>query len=160
MTRLPTRIHGIVDYIAGIILIASPWLFGFNDHRTATLVGLLGGLAIVILAGITMDELGIWKILPITSHLPLEALIGLALATSPLVLGFSGTAWIPFVIIGIGLLLMDAFTERVAGGGIKRFVQVAHRERESPGEARRQFQRRLKERERLARHPQGPQRLT
>ena len=29
MRFLPTRVHGALDYLMGVLLIASPWLFGF-----------------------------------------------------------------------------------------------------------------------------------
>lgn len=29
MRFIPTKIHGVLDYIAGLALIAAPWLFGF-----------------------------------------------------------------------------------------------------------------------------------
>lgn len=29
---LPFNVHLIIDFIAGVLLIASPWLFNFSDH--------------------------------------------------------------------------------------------------------------------------------
>jgi hypothetical protein len=29
MRFIPTRIHGMMDYAMGLLLIAAPWLFGF-----------------------------------------------------------------------------------------------------------------------------------
>lgn len=35
MRFIPTRIHGILDYVIGVALIAAPWIFGFSDQRAA-----------------------------------------------------------------------------------------------------------------------------
>ena len=29
MRFIPTRIHGVLDYAVGVLLVAAPWLFGF-----------------------------------------------------------------------------------------------------------------------------------
>jgi hypothetical protein len=29
---IPTRVHGVIDYLWSIALIASPWLFGFSGE--------------------------------------------------------------------------------------------------------------------------------
>ena len=31
MKFLPTKIHGILDYVVGLALIVAPYLFGFSD---------------------------------------------------------------------------------------------------------------------------------
>jgi len=31
MRFIPTKVHGILDYVVGVALIAAPWLFGFAN---------------------------------------------------------------------------------------------------------------------------------
>ena len=31
MRIISTRVHGVVDYVGGALLVVSPWLFGFAD---------------------------------------------------------------------------------------------------------------------------------
>lgn len=31
MRIIPTRTHGVIDYVTGVLLVAAPWLFGFAD---------------------------------------------------------------------------------------------------------------------------------
>lgn len=31
MRVIPTRIHGVLDYLMGIVLIAAPWVLDFAD---------------------------------------------------------------------------------------------------------------------------------
>ena len=57
MRFIPTRFHGLIDYIVGVALIAAPWLFNFvpeggyaawgNETMTPIVVG-----AIIILQSI------------------------------------------------------------------------------------------------------------
>ena len=35
MRFLPTRVHGVIDYLWGVALIATPWLFGFANGGAA-----------------------------------------------------------------------------------------------------------------------------
>ena len=32
MRFLPTRVHGMIDYLWGVALMAAPWLFGFSGE--------------------------------------------------------------------------------------------------------------------------------
>ena len=32
MRFIPTKVHGMIDYVAGLLLIVSPWLFGFANY--------------------------------------------------------------------------------------------------------------------------------
>jgi hypothetical protein len=32
---LPTRIHGVIDYLWGVALIATPWVFGLGCSRSS-----------------------------------------------------------------------------------------------------------------------------
>ncbi|MFL5689172.1 MAG: SPW repeat protein, partial [Chloroflexota bacterium] len=32
---IPTKVHAMLDYAVGIVLVASPWIFGFSDESTA-----------------------------------------------------------------------------------------------------------------------------
>ncbi len=38
MRFIPTKVHGILDYVVGIALIAAPWLFGFAGMGGAPVV--------------------------------------------------------------------------------------------------------------------------
>lgn len=56
---IPPAVHGVIDYIFVIALIAAPFIFGFDDDGTATaffvIVG-IGGLAIVAATRFVPDE--------------------------------------------------------------------------------------------------------
>jgi hypothetical protein len=101
MRFLPTRIHGVVDYLWGIALMASPWLFGFADVPAATWVALLFGAGAILYSALTAYELGILKILPMPLHLILDGLGGAVLAASPFLFGFADRVVWPHVLFGL-----------------------------------------------------------
>jgi hypothetical protein len=54
---VPMRIHLIIDMLAGVFLLLSPFLFGFNDERPiAWLPHVLVGLMIVAVAALSSDK--------------------------------------------------------------------------------------------------------
>lgn len=56
---IPPAVHGVIDYVFVVALIAAPFIFGFDDDGTATaffvIVG-VGGLAIVAATRFVPDE--------------------------------------------------------------------------------------------------------
>ena len=46
MRFIPTKVHGVMDYIMGILLIASPWLFIFNRGGMETWIPVILGVVI------------------------------------------------------------------------------------------------------------------
>jgi hypothetical protein len=112
---IPTRIHGLTDYAMGILLIISPWLFGFADETTAgTWIAVIAGVAILGLNAMTDHEVGLSRSVPMRTHLMMDAALGIVLIISPWVFGFAdeGTnAWLPFVLFGLGELGAAALTD-------------------------------------------------
>jgi hypothetical protein len=104
---IPTKVHAVLDYAVGILLIASPWIFGFSDESTAaTWIAVVAGLAMIGLSAMTDYEGGVLaRAIPMRTHLVTDAVLGIFLAVSPWLFGFAdeGTnAWLPFVAIGLG----------------------------------------------------------
>jgi len=113
---IPTKTHAGMDYAVGLLLIASPWLFGFADESTsATWIAVLAGVAMLGLSMITDYEGGLLtRLVPMRMHLMTDAGLGLLLAVSPWLFGFAdeGTnAWLPFLAIGLGEIASAAITD-------------------------------------------------
>ncbi len=102
MRVIPTRIHGVVDYVVGALLIVSPWLFGFADGGAEQWVPIILGIAAIAYSVVTDYELGVTHILPMPLHLILDAGSGVLLAASPWLFGFSDHIWWFHVLYGIG----------------------------------------------------------
>lgn len=113
--RLPTRIHGMLDYLLGALLIASPWLFGFADHEAARWVPVVLGAGVLLYSLFTDYEMGAVKKLQMPAHLLLDALGGVLLAVSPWMLGFDDRVWMPHVVLGLVEVVTAAITNTVPG---------------------------------------------
>lgn len=101
MRFIPTRIHGLMDYVMGALMLASPWLFGFSDHAAATWT--VVGVALLALGQSLMTdyETGVIRSIPMRMHLMMDMLAGAFLAVSPWLFGFAETVWLPHVLFGI-----------------------------------------------------------
>ena len=101
MRFLPTRVHGVIDWIMGLLLIALPWLFGFARGGAETWVPVLLGLTGLIVTFFTDHEFGVVRRIPMIGHLWVDGLAGFFLAASPWLLGFSDRAWLPHLLLGL-----------------------------------------------------------
>ena len=86
----PTRVHGAIDYLWGLALIASPWLFGFATGGAAQWTAVIFGAGAILYSLVTDYELGILRVVPFPAHLALDGGAGLLLGASPWLLGFAG----------------------------------------------------------------------
>ena len=113
--RLPTRIHGVLDYLLGALLIASPWLFGFADGGAEQWAPVVLGVSVLLYSLFTDYEMGAVKKLQMPAHLMLDALGGLLLAASPWIFGFDERVWMPHVVFGLIEAATAAVTNTVPG---------------------------------------------
>ena len=88
MRFIPTRIHGMMDYAMGLLLIAAPWLFGFARGGAETWIPVLLGVGALLYSMMANYELGVAGH-PMPTHLTLDAGSGLLLAVSPWLFGFA-----------------------------------------------------------------------
>lgn len=98
---ISTRVHGILDYALGVLLVASPWLFGLDPGGPSGLVPMALGAAVLLYSALTDYELGLVRRIQMTVHLWLDALGGVLIAASPWLLGFDQRVWVPHVVFGV-----------------------------------------------------------
>lgn len=89
MKPLSAKSHGVLDYATGILLIVSPWLFGFNDVTTATYTMLVVGIIVLALSLMTDYPLGLVKAVSFPAHGKIETVGALFLLASPWIAGFA-----------------------------------------------------------------------
>eukprot|EP01031_Cornospumella_fuschlensis_P012107 gene12107-14805_t len=113
MRVIPTRLHGVLDYVVGLALIFAPMLLGFANGGPAQFVPQMLGVAAIGLALVTDYELGLLRLLPMQVHLALDFASGLLLLTSPWLFGFADVVAWPHVLFGlleIGVVLLSGMT--------------------------------------------------
>lgn len=110
MRIIPTRIHGVIDYLMGLVLILAPYLLGFADGGAAQFVPQLLGVAIIGLALVTDFELGIVRAVPMPVHLIIDMVAGGLLLISPWLFGFAAFVFWPHVILGLVEICLAVMT--------------------------------------------------
>jgi hypothetical protein len=107
---VPTRVHGVLDYVVGLALILAPNIFQFaNVGGAAVLIPRVLGVVLIVYSLITRYELGVIKLISMRYHLMIDFLAALLLALSPFLFGFSNkepNAWLPHVVVGIAVLVV------------------------------------------------------
>lgn len=111
MRVIPTRIHGLLDYLTGALLIVAPWLFGFNYGGAETWLPVILGAGAVVYSLFTDYELGAVRRLGMGTHLGLDAASGALLAVSPWLFGFSDLVFWPHLLLGSFEILASLMTK-------------------------------------------------
>ena len=119
MRFIPTRVHGVLDYLMGVLLIAAPWLLGFNQGGPETTVPVVLGIATILYSLFTSYELGVFNLFSMRSHLTIDLLSGLFLAASPWIFGFAEYVYMPHLVLGI-VEVMASLTTRTQPSAITR----------------------------------------
>ena len=101
MRFIPTAVHGVMDYLTGVLLIAAPWVLGFADGGAETWVPVILGAGAILYSLLTDYELGAVRMLSMPVHLGLDAASGLVLAASPWLFGFDERVWLPHLVLGL-----------------------------------------------------------
>jgi len=119
MRFIPTRFHGILDYVVGLLMIASPWLFDFARGGAETWVLVIVGALVLLQTIMTDFEVGIVKMIPMQTHLMMDFGIGVILALSPWLFGFADYIYTPHLIFGVFSILASLTTHRVPSRAYK-----------------------------------------
>jgi hypothetical protein len=115
MRFISTRMHGVLDYLVAILLIAAPWLFQFARGGMETWVPVLLGVGVILYSLLTNYELGAARAISMPAHLWLDGLGGAFLASSPFIFGFAEFVWVPHVVVGLLEIGAALFTETRPG---------------------------------------------
>ena len=113
MRFIPTRFHGILDYIVGIFMIIAPWVLDFSDNDAATWTLVIAGVLVLLQTVMTDFEVGLIRKIPMSTHLMTDLGLGVLLAISPWLFGFADRVYMPHLIIGVFSILASLTTHRV-----------------------------------------------
>lgn len=101
MKFIATKVHGFIDYIVGILLIALPWIIGLDPSAPQGGVPIALGIMALVYSIFTKYELGLIRVIPMYLHLTLDIVSGFILAISPWLFGFSEEVFLPHLIVGL-----------------------------------------------------------
>lgn len=114
MRFIPTRLHGILDYLVGLIAIAMAIAVPLQDASFMTLICL--GLFAVFYSLFTDYELGVIRFLRVRFHLALDVLFGVAMLVAPIIVDFPPAIhWVVHTIGGLAVVL--AFITQIRATG-------------------------------------------
>ena len=110
MKFISPKIHGIIDFLVVLFLLASPMLFGMNGILALFTYAL--GIVHLILTLLTDFSAGAFKLIPLPFHGMIELLVGVVL----IVLAFTlfndgGIGKIYYICFGAAVLLTWLFTD-------------------------------------------------
>ena len=101
---IPTRVHGVLDYAMGFLLIVLPFLPGFPKGPGNTmpfLVPIVLGAFAILYSLFTNYELGVVRWLHMIVHLYLDCISGVVLMIAPWLFSFEKRVYLPFVVLGV-----------------------------------------------------------
>jgi uncharacterized membrane protein len=109
---LPALFHGVIEYAAAVLLIAAPFLFGFEDEEFATAAAIVLGLGILALTATSDLPTGLVRSVPASLHATADVVLAIVLVAAPFVLGFRdvGQATALFITLGVVHLLVTIAT--------------------------------------------------
>lgn len=108
---IPRFLHGGIEYVGGAVMVAAPFVLGF-DSGAATAVAIVAGVLVIVLAASTDGPTSLINSVQLQLHVLLDYLLAVVLIASPFVFGFSGegapTAF--FIVVGVLHLLITIGT--------------------------------------------------
>jgi len=112
---IPTKVHGVLDYVVAIALFFAPMIFGFaNIGGPAVIIPMVLGVGLFLYSLFTSYEWGVFKLISMPYHLVFDVLASLFLAASPFLFGFNDEAlnvWLPHVVVGLTVILVVIFSQ-------------------------------------------------
>lgn len=115
---IPLRVHNILDYIGGAILLIAPTLFGFSQVIAARNVFGFLGVALIGYSLFTNYDFSIVKAIPVKVHMAFDAMMGLLLMLAPAVFGYrlalNNAQYAVHFVLGMGLIGLVVLTNNQA----------------------------------------------
>jgi hypothetical protein len=100
---VPAVVHGILEYTVALLLIAAPFLFGF-DATAATAASVTVGLALLAFTATSMLPTGLVRSIPTGVHVTVDLVLVVLLVALPFLLGFTDEAAPTALFITLGVL--------------------------------------------------------
>jgi VIT1/CCC1 family predicted Fe2+/Mn2+ transporter len=104
-------LHGAIEYAVGVLLIAAPFLFGFESDAAVAL-SVVAGVLVLAVAASTEGPSSLIDSIPIAAHVLLDFALTAVLIAAPFLFGFSDESGPTalFIILGVMHLLVTIGT--------------------------------------------------
>lgn len=115
MRFIPTKVHGVLDYVVAIALMFAPMIFGLSSvGGPAVVIPVVLGVGLFLYSLFTNYEWGLIKVIGMPVHLIIDVVASVFLLLSPWLFGFADQAWnvwVPHVAVGIAVILVVLFSK-------------------------------------------------
>jgi len=108
---VPAVVHGVVEYVVGVLFIAAPFLFAF-DSSAATAAAIVVGLLLLAFTATSDLPTGLVSSVTVGVHVTVDLVFAVLLVALPFILGFRHEAapTALFIVVGVLHLLMTIAT--------------------------------------------------
>jgi hypothetical protein len=110
---IATSFYAVIQYLGSILLITSPWAFGFIDSGStaAYYIPVIMGILLLLIAVFSDNKLGIIPVFPMQMNLLLAMFAGFLLIVGPALYSFSSIVFLPHLVFGSLFVLLALFTQ-------------------------------------------------
>jgi hypothetical protein len=108
---IPVFVHGMLEYLAGVLFVAAPFLFGFESDA-AIAVSIAVGVVVLAVAASTDGPTSLINQIPLSAHVALDYVLAILLIALPFLATFSDETapTVFFIALGIAHLLITIGT--------------------------------------------------
>jgi hypothetical protein len=108
---VPVVVHGLIEYAVALLLIAAPFLFGF-DGTAPTAAAVVVGLLLLAFTATSALPTGLVRSITLGVHVTIDLVVAVLLVALPFVLGFTdeGAPTALFLTLGVAHLLITIGT--------------------------------------------------
>src|SRR3954451_3304765 len=100
---IPAFVHGLLEYVAGIFLVAAPFLLSY-DSDGATAVSIVAGVVILMFTASSALTTGLIKSIPVQAHVVFDYIVAALLIASPFIFAFTDDGTGTAVVIALGVV--------------------------------------------------------
>lgn len=101
---IPLDVHAGIEPVIAIVLIAAPWIFGFSDVHSATVISIIVGAVMLLSGAMTQWRVALVRVIPLRMHFMTDLVLGALLILAPFIFGFSGNGAATRFMIIVGAL--------------------------------------------------------
>lgn len=112
MRFINNQVHGALDYIVALTLIAAPFVLGFEAiNPIGHWLSVAAGAGLFVYSLLTGYSLSLQKLIPYGVHLVFDFAAGVVFVAAPFVFGFEGLMKIYFLVMGGAVIVVVALSD-------------------------------------------------